>query len=503
MKTDNKQQSLNQIMDHRIKKMNDLIEKDINPYPYRFKRSHIIAEIVENKKKLINTNVSIAGRVVSARRMGKVTFFNIQDKDSKIQLFVKSNNLKDEIYNNIVRKIDIGDIVGTSGELFYTKTNELSVNSDVFEILCKSIRPMPNLKEKDGKTFFSFDDKELRYRKRHLDLIANFEVKDIFTKRAKIIKSIRDYLDGLDFLEVETPVLQPLYGGANARPFKTFHNTLNENLYLRIATELYLKRLIIGGIEKVYEIGKDFRNEGMDRNHNPEFTMLEFYEAYSDLSDMISLTENLIKHSVSIISKDMIISFNNEKINFNKNFKSFDFFKILKDKSKKEFMQMSDAEIYQFLNSKDILGEWDPVNKLNRGKLLDKAFSHYVEPYLIQPTFIINYPIEISPLAKKSKKNESIVERFELFIGGMEIANAFSELNDPIDQKARLEKQSVLRELGDDEAQTLDLDFIEAIEYGMPPTGGVGLGIDRLVMLLLSQSSIKDVILFPAMRSEE
>ena len=496
---EHKKESLNQIIKFRIDKLNEIRNANINPYPYSYQRSHHIVDLIKNNKILINTVVSIAGRVISMRKMGKAAFFNIQDFDGKIQIYVKKDNLPENIYDDVVRKIDIGDIIGTSGELFYTKTEELSIRSKEFTILTKSIRPLPNLKEKDGKTFFSFDDKELRYRKRHLDLIANFKSKDVFVKRSLIINSIRQYLNNNAFIEVETPILQPLYGGANAKPFKTYHNTLGQNLYLRIADELYLKRLIVGGLEKVYEIGKNFRNEGMDKNHNPEFTMLEFYKAYSNLDDMISLTESLIKDVAKKIEKNLKFDFNSNVIDLSKKIQKYDFYSILNEKSGENFEQIETTRIRTILNKNKVsIGK-----NSNRGKLLDKAFSFFVEGELIQPTFVLNYPIELSPLAKKSKNNDDLVERFELFIGGMEIANAFSELNDPIDQRKRLEQQSKLRDLGDDEAQTLDFDFIESIENGMPPTGGVGLGIDRLVMILTSQSSIKDVILFPAMRQEE
>ncbi len=495
----NNQQSLKQIMKNRIEKLNDIKDSSINPYPFKFDRSHHISDVIDNKKKLIGKNVSLAGRIISFRKMGKVSFINIQDKSNKLQLYVKKDNVINDAYDSTVRKSDIGDIVGCNGEVFYTKTKELSIKVNKYIMLSKSIRPLPNLKEKDGKVFFSFDDKEQRYRNRHLDLIANPDIKEVFILRSEIINGIRNYLNKNDYIEVETPVLQNIYGGANAKPFKTYHNTLEQNLYLRIADELYLKRLIVGGFDKVYEIAKNFRNEGMDKSHNPEFTMLEFYESYSDVTEMMQLTESLIKEVSSKVDKTMKTHYKSNLINFDKKFKIFDFFTILNKKAKCDIRNMHDDEIFKLLVKSKVKID----KKSNRGKLIDKAFGYFVEPHLIQPTYIINYPIEISPLAKKKLNDEYLVERFELFIGGMEIANAFSELNDPIDQRSRLEEQSKYRDLGDDEAQVLDENFLQAIEYGMPPTGGVGLGIDRLVMILTSQDSIKDVILFPAMRSDE
>ena len=496
---ENKKTNLKQIIDFRIQKLNNIIESKINPYPSNYNRTHKINYVVNNENTLLDKEISIAGRIVSLRNMGKVSFINIQDDGSKIQLFIKKDNLIENLYNDLVKKIDIGDIVGCKGELFYTKTNELSLRANDFTMLAKSIRPLPNLKEKDGKVFFSFDDTELRYRKRYLDIIANQHVKDVFVKRAKIINAVRSYLNNDGYIEVETPILQPLYGGANAKPFKTYHNSLNQDFYLRIADELYLKRLIIGGFEKVYEISKNFRNEGIDKNHNPEFTMLEFYSSFSDVERMMDFTENMLKNVVSTISSDKIVEFKGQKICFNESFSKVDYFKIIKKESGINIENVKLSELKNFLTKNKI----EITKSSNKFNLLDKIFSIYVEPKLIQPTFVYNYPIELSPLAKKKKNSPNIVDRFELFIGGMEIANAFSELNDPIDQRNRLKEQSNLRDLGDDEAQTLDEDFIEAMEYGMPPTGGVGLGIDRLCMILSSQDSIKDVILFPTLKSEE
>ena len=484
---------LNEIIKYRLEKLNFFSDCCIEPYPYKYNVKNKISDIIERHDDYLGQVLSIAGRIVSMRRMGKSSFFNIQDISGNIQLYINNNNLESNLYDNLVRKLDIGDIVGTKGIVFYTKTKELSIKTSDITLLSKSVRPLPNMKEKDGKVFFSFDDKEQRYRKRYLDLIINSQNKQVFIKRSIIINEIRKYLNINSYIEVETPILQSQYGGANAKPFTTFHNALEQKLYLRIADELYLKRLIVGGFEKVYEISKNFRNEGMDRSHNPEFTMLEFYCAYSDVYDVMEFTELMIRNVATEIK------FKSNSIDFNKKFNRISFFESIDYYSKTKISKMSSDELYDYLKNDSI----DVEAGYGYGKLLDKAFSTYVEPNLISPTFVLDYPIELSPLAKiKRDSDGSIVERFELFINGMEIANAFSELNNPIDQKKRLEDQAKLKESGDDEAQPIDLDFIESIEIGMPPTGGVGIGIDRLVMILTNQNSIKDVILFPAMRNE-
>ena len=488
------QNNLKEIIKFRLDKIDSLKRNSIEPYAYKYDVKNLIKDIKSNKDKYINKKVSIAGRLISLRKMGKTSFINVQDMYDNIQVYIKNTNLDDLLYDNIVRKLDLGDIVGVHGQIFFTKTKELSIKASEIVLLSKNIRPLPNMKEKNGKTFFSFEDKEHRYRKRYLDLIINSPNKMVFIKRSKIINELRVFLNSKNFIEVETPVLQPIYGGANAKPFTTHHNTLDQKLYLRIADELYLKRLIVGGFDKVYEISKNFRNEGMDRNHNPEFTMLEFYSAYEDIHDMINITESLIKHVAKTIKYD------DKKIQFDKKFKVLSFYNSLDKLSKQQISSMESKELYKLLKKQGITLD----KKSNKAKLLDKAFSHYVEPLLIEPTFVIDYPKELSPLAKNLRDDDSssLVERFELFIDGMEIANAFSELNDPLEQRMRLEEQTKLRELGDDEAQVLDEDFLEALETGMPPTGGVGIGVDRLVMILTKQKSIKDVILFPAMKNE-
>ena len=494
MSTDHK--SLNQIIDHRIEKLNKIIEGGENPYPHNFDKKN---EISFCSSQEVGEIVQTAGRIVSLRKMGKAAFLNIQDESGKIQIYIKSALLPENVYDVVGRNIDLGDIVGVIGEIFTTKTGEISIRASEFFMLSKNIRPLPNLKEKDGVAFNSFEDKELRYRHRQLDLIANPDVISTFRLRSKIVSATRRFLDDNGFLEVDTPVLQPVYGGANARPFKTFHNTLDQSLFMRIAVELYLKRLIIGGIEKVYELGKNFRNEGMDRNHNPEFTMLEIYEAYKDVYQTADFTEKLIKTVAKEVDKNQV-EFGGYKIDFTPDFKKTTMAEELKNATGEEVLEMDENQLSELAKSKGI----EVNSKMNYGKILDELFSKLVEPNLIQPTFVFDYPKAISPLAKSKRDgDENIVERFELFIGGMEFANAFSELNDPIEQRKRLEAQAKLRDLGDDEAQVVDENFLQAMEAGMPPTGGVGIGIDRLIMLLTGENSIKDVLFFPAMRPEE
>ena len=489
-------QSLKQIISHRMDKIKTLKDAGVNPFPHNFELRDKISDLLEVKEPFTN-EYQTAGRIVAMRKMGKASFCHIQDEGKKIQVYLKNNILEEGMYDLLVRNMDIGDIVGFNGTLFYTKTNELSVKCRKVTILSKSIRPLPNIKEKEGESFFTFEDKDLRYRNRHLDFIVNSHVIENFKVRSALLKEVRLYLENYGYLEVETPVLQPLYGGANARPFTTFHNTLDEKLYLRISLELYLKKLIIGGINKVFELSKNFRNEGMDKDHNPEFTMLEFYCAYSDVYNMLEFTESLVKSVFNKVKASENIKFGTYNINLKNKFEVIDFFESIKTYSKNDLSEMKSKELYKFLKDSKI----DVDKNSNYGNLIDKVFSHFVEPNLIQPTFIVNFPKEISPLAKTHRDNDNLVERFELFIGGMEIANSFTELNDPIDQLERLNKQVDLRAKGDKEAQIIDHSFIEAMEIGMPPTGGVGLGIDRLVMLATENTSIKDVILFPAMRS--
>ena len=489
-------QSLKEIINFRLQKLKKLRESGIDPYPHNFKPSNYSNELKNEFKSYENKDVVIAGRIMALRKMGKASFFHLEDAGGRIQVYIKKDDVGESQYD-MFKLLDIGDFAGVNGFVFKTKTKEISVHAKSITVLAKSTRPLPIVKEKDGETFDSFDDKEQRYRNRHLDLIVNPGVKEVFKKRALITSALRSYLDNEDFLEVETPVLQPLYGGANARPFKTHHNSLDQTFYLRIADELYLKRLIIGGCDRVYELSKDFRNEGMDRNHNPEFTMLEWYEAYSDYKDQMNRVEDVIRFAAESIGK-IKIDWGDIKIDLSKKFDRKPFLELLKDATGKDLLDADEKKLRLVCKENKI----EISNKENYGQLLDELMKKLVEPNLIHPVFVIDHPKEISPLAKSHRSGENkLVERFELFIGGAEFANSFSELNDPLDQRVRLENQVKLREEGDEEAQPIDDNFIEAMECGMPPTGGVGLGVDRLVMLLTDNRSIRDVLLFPAMRN--
>ena len=488
--------SLNDIIRFRQEKLVTLRERDVNPYPHNYNPTHTSGEVLANYDELEEKDVIVAGRIMALRKMGKASFFHIQDMVGRIQIYIKRDDVSADTYANF-KLMDIGDIVGVLGFPFTTKMGEKSIHAKEFTVLAKSIRPLPVVKEKDGETFDAFEDKELRYRNRHLDLIVNPEVRDVFVKRAKIISTIRQYLDNMDFLEVETPVLQPLYGGANARPFTTHHNALDQQLYLRIADELYLKRLIVGGMDRVYEISKDFRNEGMDKNHNPEFTMLEFYWAYADYEDNMKLVEDMVRKAAEAVDAIKVTWHDNE-IDLSKPFARQPILELLKEATGEDLGSAADDKIKKVCKSHNI----DVEDNANYGQMLDELLDVLVIPNLIQPTFVTDYPKAISPLAKAHRNGDpNLVERYELFISGAEFANSFTELNDPIDQRERLEAQAQLREQGDEEAQPVDENFIQAVECGMPPTGGVGLGIDRLTMLLTEQHTIKDVILFPAMRT--
>jgi len=491
------QKSLKQMIQFRLDKLKSLRERGVNPYPPKYDFTHKSKLIKTNYNDLEGKTVRIAGRIMVIRKMGKASFAQIMDSMGKIQFFIRRDDVGEEAYSQF-KLLDIGDFIGIEGYVFTTKTGEISIHTDNFTILAKSIRPLPIVKEKDGEVFDAFQDKEQRYRNRHLDLILNENVRDTFYKRASIIRSIRKFLDERQFLEVETPILQPLYGGANARPFTTHHNTLDQTLYLRIADELYLKRLIIGGFDKVYELSKDFRNEGMDRNHNPEFTMLEFYWAYADYEDCMNLLEEMLRSTAEVLDATKVI-WGEMEIDLSKPFVRKPIFELLNEVTGQDLSNINDDELRIICHQKDI----DIDNKSNYGQMLDELMSKLVEPNLIQPTFITDYPKAISPLAKLHRNGDpNLVERFELFIGGAEFANSFTELNDPIDQRKRLEAQAALRRKGDEEAQPVDENFIQAMECGMPPTGGVGVGIDRLTMLLTGNRWIKDVILFPALKPE-
>jgi len=496
-------ENLNQLVAVRRQKLQKLIELGVDPFPNRSERTHKIIELLKNKDKFVQEQqkVKITGRLDAMRRQGKIGFGNVSDESGRIQLFVRKDTVGEKNYE-IFKLLDLGDFVQIEGECFITQRGEYSVKVHKIKILGKNLRPIPTVKEKivDGekRRWDEFSDIELRFRKRYLDLLLNPENKRNFKIRSKVIKEMRNYLDEKGFLEVETPILTSLYGGANARPFITHHNTLDMKLYLRIAIELYLKRLIVGGIEKVYEIGKTFRNEGMDRNHNPEFSMLELYQAYADFNDIMNLTEEMIQQiSINIFGTETI-KFQEHEISLKKPWKRASMLDLIKEETGFDASDFDFEKIKKFCREHEI--EIEP--SMNAGKLIEEIFSHFVEPKLIQPTFVIDYPKEISPLAKTRPDNPNLVERFELFIAGNEYANAFTELNDPLEQRKRLEVQAKLRELGDVEANVIDEDFLEALEYGMPPTGGLGIGIDRLVMLFTNNTSIKEVILFPQMKPE-
>ena len=483
----------------------NLIEKaGINAYPYTFDKTHsaeyILGTFDDNNTEPL-ANISVAGRIMSIRRMGKASFCHIQDDSGKIQIYLRQNDIPD--FYEMTKLLDIGDIIGVNGYGFRTKMGEISVHAKEVILLCKSLKPLPVAKEETDEqgnkiVHDAFADKEQRYRKRYLDLIVNPHIRNTFKKRSKVITTMRRYFDDRGWLEVETPVLQPLYGGATARPFVSHHNALDIDLYMRIADELYLKRLIVGGFEGVYEISKNFRNEGMDKMHNPEFTSMEIYVAYKDYLWMMEMTENLLSTLAVTINGTTELEYDGQKISFKTPFRRASMYELLQEYTGMNLKGMGRDELLKACAALDV--EIDP--KASTMKIIDEIFSVKVQPNLIQPTFNIDYPVEMSPLAKKHRTEEGLVERFELFVCGFEVANAFSELNDPRDQRQRLEEQSRVRAAGDDEAMVLDEDFLNAIEIGMPPASGLGIGIDRLVMLLTGEKSIRDVLFFPQMRPE-
>ncbi|UCC25388.1 MAG: lysine--tRNA ligase, partial [Gemmatimonadales bacterium] len=448
--------------------------------------------------------VRVGGRIVAWRGHGKSAFAHLEDARGRIQLYFRKNVLGDEAFAEL-DLLDLGDWIGVEGPLFRTRTGEVTVQVDSWELLSKSLRPLPMGKvEVDPDTgertvYSGFADQESRYRQRYADLAVHPEVREVFRIRARVIAEMRRFLDDEGFLEVETPALQPLYGGAAARPFVTRHNALDRTMYLRIADELYLKRLIVGGFERVYEIAKDFRNEGLSRFHNPEFTMLEFYQAFADYEDMMELIERLLVHVVESVQGSRVVTFQGEEIRFERPFPRVVLLDALAEALGADPAALSEAELRDRAEALSI----PDLEGAGRGKLYDKLFGELVQPGLVQPTFVVDYPVELSPLAKRHRNKEGLTERFELFVAGQEVANAFSELNDPVDQRQRFEGQARLRAGGDEEAHQIDEDYIRAMEYGMPPTGGLGMGVDRLVMLLTDQPSIRDVILFPVLRTEE
>ena len=493
--------ALNDQMKRRIEERNQLAEEGIDPYPYEFTVTAYSKKIIDNYQDDRPETVSVAGRIMTMRKMGKASFFHLQDREGKIQIYIRRDDVGQDAYN-VFKLLDIGDIVGIQGYTFRTKTGEISVHAEEFRLLSKSLRPIPVAKEKevDGQkiTYDAFSDKEMRYRQRYVDLIVNPEVKQTFIKRSAIIAFMRSFFTGKGYLEVETPILQPVYGGAAARPFTTHHNALNMELYLRIANELYLKRLIVGGFDGVFEFAKDFRNEGIDRFHNPEFTQVELYVAYKDYYWMMELVEELIYQTGMAVNQSGSTSFLGHEINLKPPYRRLTIADAIREYCNADIQGKSETELRN--TAKDLGLALDP--KISSGKIIDEIFGEFVEPKLIQPTFITDYPTEMSPLAKKHRSEEGVVERFELIAGGKELCNSFSELNDPVIQRERLEAQSKLRLRGDDEAMVVDEDFLRALEYGMPPCAGLGIGVDRLVMLLTGQESIRDVIFFPHMKAE-
>jgi len=490
----------------RRQSLQELINLGINPYPAdEFEVNVNTLEIHENwpDKKTFN-EVSIAGRIMSRRIMGAASFIELQDQSGRIQCYIKRDDIcpgEDKTFYNTVfkRLLDIGDIIGVKGYVFTTQMGETTIHVTELKLLAKSLRPLPIVKEKDDKVWDAFTDPDLRYRMRYVDLIVNPDVKETFRLRTKMVDSIRNFLDARGYLEVETPILQPLYGGAAARPFTTFHNTLDMTLYLRIANELYLKRLIVGGFDGVYEFSKDFRNEGMSRFHNPEFTQIELYVAYKDYEWMMNLVEEMIEKVAIDLHGTTKVKVGEHIIDFKRPWKKYTMYEAISHFTGFDISAMDEDDLVEVAAKLNI--KLDP--SMGKGKIIDEIFGETCEPNLIQPTFITDYPIEMSPLAKKHRTKDGLVERFEAIVNGKELCNSFSELNDPIDQRKRFEDQLELGKRGDQESMLLDEDFLRALEYGMPPTAGLGVGIDRLAMIMTNSNSIQDVLLFPHMRPEK
>lgn len=488
--------SITEIISNKWEEIEELRKENIDPFGHSFVRTCKISDLIEKNKNIEigecnQEEISIAGRLMALRRHGKAIFGNIEDISGKIQIYIKSNEIGESAFE-IFGKIDIGDILGVTGLVFKTRTGEITILVKKFTLLCKSIRSLP-------EKWHGLKDVEIRYRKRYLDLIVNSQVREIFIKRSKLIQSIRDFLNNRGYLEVETPIMQPIPGGATARPFITHHNALHRDFYLRIAPELYLKRLLVGGLEKVYELSRNFRNEGISTKHNPEFTMLELYEAYGDYHNMMQITEELISYTVKNVLGSLEVEYQGNKINFAPPWRRITMYKAIEEATGVQISKLTPADYEKIIKKHGLNIKGD----VNKGEIANELFEKYVEPTLIQPTFVLDYPIELSPLSKQKKDNPELVERFELFINSMELANAFTELNDPAEQKRRFEEQVAKKEAGDMESHFMDEDYIEALEYGMPPAGGLGIGIDRLVMLLTNSNSIKEVILFPQLKSKE
>ncbi len=490
----------------RREKLAALAEMGVNPFAYAFERTHTSAEALaefHEDRPEDGPTVVVAGRLVSYRGKGKTGFGHLEDVAGRIQIYFRQGDLGDQY--ELVKLLDLDDHIGVRGEVFRTRTGEVSVHAREVTLLAKSLRPLPRGKTQESDTgetvtYGGLQDPETRYRQRYADLAVHPDVREVFRVRARAVAFMRRFLDDRDFLEVETPILQPLYGGAAARPFVTHHNALDMSLYLRVADELYLKRLLVGGFERVYEIGHDFRNEGMDRTHNPEFTMLEFYQAYADYNDLMTTIEEMVSGVVEECCGSTTIEYQGTPIDFTPPWPRLTFFDAVSAAAGIDVRNASDQDLRNLLARTNDAPE--DLDTMAGGRLLDEVFKTFLERTLIQPTFVIDYPMFLSPLAKVHRHDDQLVERFELFVNGKELANAFSELNDPDDQRRRFEQQDAERASGDEEAHTYDEDYVRALEYGMPPAGGLGLGVDRLVMLLTDKASIRDVILFPAMRPE-
>jgi lysyl-tRNA synthetase class 2 len=505
---------LSQVEQDRRETLDELRRRGVEPFAYRYEVTHratdavALFEAAESADDLDQDGqgpgVRLGGRLVSFRSHGKVSFADLEDRTGRIQLFFRKNVVGEDAYA-LLKLLDVGDWIGLEGATMRTRMGEPTVLVASFELLAKSVRPLPYGKVEEDEatgeqvTHSGFTNLQQRYRQRYADLAVHPEVRRVFTARASVVRALRWFLDARDYIEVETPVLQPLYGGALARPFITHHNVLDMPLYLRIADELYLKRLIVGGLERVYEIGKDFRNEGIDRTHNPEFSMLEFYQAFADYHDMMDMVEELLAFAAEEATGSRVVEFDGAPIDFSPPYRRVSFLGALAEIGGVDAGDMDDEALREAAHRAGV----EDTATMGRGKLLDALFGELVEPKLEQPTFVIDYPKELSPLAKPKRGNDRLTERFELIVAGREIANAFSELNDPFDQRERFEAQTRLREAGDEEALQVDEDYLRAMEYGMPPTGGVGIGVDRLVMLFTDSPSIRDVILFPTMRPEE
>lgn len=495
----------------RREKLAQLRELGINPYPYSYEVTKNSEQIKQNpdlirdeEKNPETETVSVAGRIMTRRIMGKAAFFNLQDAHGTIQIYIRRDDVGVEEYNTVFKKLtDIGDIVGIKGFVFLTKTGELTIHAEEFTFLAKTLRPIPTPKEMENEKgekviYDAFSDKEQRYRQRYVDLFVNPEVRDVFRKRTALVQTMRDFMNERGYLEVETPILQPVHGGAAAKPFVTHHNSLDIDLYLRIANELYLKRLIVGGFDGVYEFSKDFRNEGLSRFHNPEFTQVELYVAYKDYHWMMDFTEQMIEKVALALHGSTKIEYDGKEIDFKAPWPRLPLLEAIKQETGKDLEGLNLEELRK--TAKELNIGIDA--SFGKGKIIDEIFGEYVESKLIQPTFITDYPVEMSPLTKKHRSKEGLVERFEVVCNGKEIANSYSELNDPVDQRERFEEQARLKAGGDEEAMVIDEDFLRALEYGMPPTAGIGIGIDRLTMIMTNSKSIRDVLFFPQMKPE-